>query len=162
MKAHHDEVGRLQPGRSVSSALLIGIGLMAAVDEIIFHQLLAWHHFYDRATPAFALFSDGLLHSLELIALVAGFFLLSELRARHTLVPKSAWAGLFLGAGGFQLFDGIIDHKLLRLHQIRYVDNLLVYDIVWNLAGLVLLIIGAMLLRRSRAVLRRTTESETA
>ena len=24
---------------------------MAAIDEIVFHQLLAWHHFYDRSTP---------------------------------------------------------------------------------------------------------------
>lgn len=31
--------------------VLIGIAIMAAVDEIVFHQLLAWHHFYDRSTP---------------------------------------------------------------------------------------------------------------
>jgi uncharacterized membrane protein len=28
--------------------------------------------------------------------------------------------GLLLGAGGFQLYDGIVQHMLLGLHQIRY------------------------------------------
>ena len=52
--------------------------------------------------------------------------------------------------GGFQLFDGIVDHKILGLHQVRYVDNLLMYDLGWNLAGLLLLAIGYWLLRRAR------------
>ncbi len=28
----------------------IGIGIMGAVDEIIFHQLLQWHNFYVHTT----------------------------------------------------------------------------------------------------------------
>lgn len=148
MSVNHDR--EPEPGRSAWVSALIGIGIMAAVDEIIFHQVLAWHHFYDRATPAVALLSDGLLHAGELLALVAGFFLFSDLRRRRTLVPLHGWAGFFLGAGGFQLFDGIINHKVLRLHQVRYVDNLFLYDIAWNLFGLVLLVIGYLLLKRSR------------
>jgi len=58
----------------MTATILIGIGLMAAVDEIVFHQVLSWHHFYDRATPPIALLSDGLLHSAELMLLIAGFF----------------------------------------------------------------------------------------
>jgi len=137
--------------RSLVVAAFIGIGLMAAVDEIVFHQLLAWHHFYDHASTAMALFSDGLLHAAELVLLVGGLFLFSELRSRGALAPTWAWAGLFIGLGGFQLFDGIVDHKVLRLHQIRYVDNLLPYDLAWNGAAVVLLVIGLLLLRRARA-----------
>src|SRR5690606_22051195 len=103
--------------RSMHAAALIGIALMAGVDEIIFHQLLGWHHFYDRATPAVGLLTDGLLHSAELIALVAGFFLYAELRQRDAFDRARGHAAFFIGAGGFQLFDGIVDHKLLRLHQ---------------------------------------------
>ncbi|ACO77962.1 hypothetical protein AvCA_17490 [Azotobacter vinelandii CA] len=137
--------------RSMLASVLIGIGLMAGVDEIIFHQLLGWHHFYDLATPKIALFSDGLLHSAELIVLVAGFFMLIDLRGRRALASTAAWAGLFIGLGGFQLFDGIVDHKVLRLHQIRYgIDNLLTYDLVWNASGAALLLIG-LLLGRPRA-----------
>ncbi|GAB3465097.1 DUF2243 domain-containing protein [Azotobacter salinestris] len=138
--------------KSMLATALIGIGLMAGVDEIVFHQLLGWHHFYDLATPQIALFSDGLLHSAELIVLVAGFFLLLDLRGRQALAPTAAWAGLFIGLGGFQLFDGIVDHKVLRLHQIRYgIDNLLTYDLLWNASGAVLLLIGLLLSRRLRA-----------
>lgn len=129
----------------------LGVGLMAAVDEIIFHQLLAWHHFYDRSTPAIGLLSDGLLHAAELLMLAAGFYLFVQL-CRHGAASRAhAWAGLLLGAGGFQLFDGLINHKLLRLHQVRYVDNLLPYDLAWNAVGVVLLTIGLVALRRARA-----------
>ena len=123
---------------------------MAGVDEIVFHQLLGWHHFYDRATPAIALLSDGLLHAAELIALVAGFFILLDLRRDAKLSFSWTKAGFFLGAGGFQLFDGIVDHKVLRLHQIRYGVDLLPYDLTWNLAGLLLLAVGLVLSRRAR------------
>ncbi|MFC4728329.1 DUF2243 domain-containing protein [Coralloluteibacterium thermophilus] len=137
--------------RSLRAALVIGIAIMAAVDEIVFHQILAWHHFYDRATPLVGLMSDGFLHAAELIALVAGFFLYADVRRRGLLVPRAAWAGFFLGAGGFQMFDGIVDHKILRLHQVRYgVENLLVYDIAWNASGLLLFLVGVWLWRGAR------------
>lgn len=144
----------LNPARSRWGAALIGIAIMAGVDEIIFHQILGWHHFYDLSTPAVGLLSDGLLHSAELIALVAGFFILLDLRRRSALALAWAWAGFFLGMGGFQLFDGIVDHKVLRLHQIRYGVNLLPYDVVWNLAGLALLLIGVFMLARARSTAR--------
>ncbi len=149
-KAHQQHIN---PSRSLWVAFLIGASLMAAIDEIVFHQLLGWHHFYDRATPAIGLLSDGLLHAAELVGLVAGFFLFADLRRSHSLAPHRAWAGFFLGMGSFQIFDGIVDHKLLRVHQIRYgVDNLFIYDLLWNLSGLVLLLIGVWLLVQARAV----------
>ncbi|MGV3591529.1 MAG: DUF2243 domain-containing protein [Gammaproteobacteria bacterium] len=136
----------------MQAGVLIGIALMAGVDEIIFHQVLGWHHFYDRATPAIGLMTDGLLHSAELIALVAGFFLFAELRQRRAFDRARARAAFFIGAGGFQLFDGIVDHKLLRLHQICYVENVFPYDIAWNLSALVLLCVGLLLLAKARRV----------
>lgn len=137
--------------RSFWVAFLIGTGIMAAIDEIVFHQLLAWHHFYDRATPEWALFSDGLLHAAELLVLVAGFFLFADLKRQHQLHSEWAWSGFFSGLGAFQLFDGIVDHKILQLHQVRYgVENLLLYDIVWNAAGVLLLLIGWILKRKAK------------
>lgn len=140
-----------RPIRSMWVAALIGIGIMAGVDEIIFHQILAWHHFYDRSTTSIALLTDGLLHAAELIAIVAGFFMMMDLWRNHSLIKRRAWAGFFLGLGGFQLFDGIIDHKVLRLHQIRYVENILPYDIAWNASAVLLLLIGFFLVKRARA-----------
>lgn len=133
---------------SLISTIFGGIGLMAAVDEIVFHQLLAWHHFYDRSTLAIALLSDGLLHAAELLMLAAGAYLFVRLSRQRSVSRRHAWAGLLFGAGGFQLFDGIVDHKLLRLHQVRYVDELWLYDLAWNGFGVLLLVAGLIIWRQ--------------
>jgi uncharacterized membrane protein len=137
---------------SILAAGLIGVALMAAVDEVVFHQILAWHHFYDRGTPAAGLLSDGLLHAAELVGLVGGFFWLADLRRRGMVVPLAGWGGFLLGAGAFQLFDGLVDHKVLRVHQVRYGVDLTWYDLAWNLAGVLLLLAGAVLVRRAGRV----------
>lgn len=132
--------------------LLIGFGLMAGIDEIVFHQILAWHHFFDRSTSAFSLVAYGFLHAAELIAIVFGFFMYAEARRHGPIDRRTLWGAFLTGVGAFQLFDGVIDHKVLRVHQIRYgVDNLLAYDLVWNAAGVVALLVGLLLLRRRRA-----------
>jgi uncharacterized membrane protein len=141
---------QLERGRSMWVCALIGVGLMAAIDEIVFHQVLSWHHFYDRSTSDVALMSDGFLHAAELVVLVAGFFLFADLRRRHALAGRSAWAGLFLGMGGFQLFDGVVDHKVLRVHQVRYGVDTLPYDLAWNVGALLLLVVGVVLAVRGR------------
>jgi len=129
----------------------MGIGLMAAVDEILFHQVLQWHHFFDQATSTIGVLSDGLLHAGELFALVLGAILLIRLARSRRLVVCQAWAGGLLGAGGFQLFDGIISHKVLRIHQIRYEVDLFWYDLSWNAIALVLILIGLLVWRRGRS-----------
>ncbi|WPO70396.1 DUF2243 domain-containing protein [Streptomyces sp. KN37] len=141
---------RPRPERSLAVSALIGVAVMAALDEIVFHQILHWHHFYDRSTPGIGLLSDGLLHTGELFALVAGFFLFADLRRRRALSVAHAWAGFLLGLGVFQLFDGIVDHKLLRLHQVRYGVDVTPYDWAWNVTGLALLLVGAALTVRAR------------
>ncbi|WSB88372.1 DUF2243 domain-containing protein [Streptomyces cellulosae] len=141
---------RPEPRRSLLVCAVVGAAVMAAVDEIVFHQLLHWHHFYDRSTSGVALLSDGLLHTAELLALVDGFFLYADLRRRGALAPGHAWSGGFLGAGVFQVFDGIVDHKVLRVHQVRYGVDVTPYDWAWNLAGLLLLLVGGVLLARAR------------
>ncbi|MDH4571012.1 hypothetical protein CUR86_20425 [Salinicola acroporae] len=34
-------------GATMVTAVLLGVGIMAALDEIVFHQVLAWHHFVE-------------------------------------------------------------------------------------------------------------------
>lgn len=140
---HRESSGRGQSAfarASLKAGALLGAGVMAGIDEIIFHQVLAWHHFYDRSTSDIGLLSDGLLHAAEMIMIVAGSCWLLDLARTHRVVSTTAVTGLLLGSGSFQLFDGLINHKVLRLHQIRYVDNVLPYDVVWNLfAGLLIL-----------------------
>jgi uncharacterized membrane protein len=141
-------------GGSGLSGALFGIAVAAFVDEAVFHQILHWHHFYDRGTSAAGLVSDGLFHAFSFFAAVAGLFLLAELRRRGDLIwPRWVGAAL-LGAGAFQLYDGTIQHKLMGLHQIRYEVDLLPYDIAWMVVAVALIVAGAVLLMRNRAAAR--------
>jgi len=136
------------PRRSLTAGLAAGVGLAGFIDEVVFHQLLHWHHFYDRSTPAAGLVSDGLLHAGSWLATVAGLFLFADLQRRAATVRRRVVAGVLIGAGGFQLYDGLVQHKVLRLHQVRYGVDLLPYDLAWNLAGAAALAAGLLLLRR--------------
>ena len=139
--------------RAYWAGVLLGIAAMAAVDEIVFHQLLGWHHFYDGATTQVGLLSDGLLHAFELFVAVFGVFLLLDARRRGGIRAAVGWAGGLVGAGAFQLWDGVVDHKVLRVHQVRYGVDLLPYDVAWIASGGMLLVAGlvwtAVLARRA-------------
>ena len=134
----------------VLSGLLLGVGAAAFVDEAVFHQLLHWHHFYDKSTPDVGLVSDGLFHALSWFATVGSLFLLVDARRRGPVPAAAWWGALLLGAGAFQLYDGTVQHKLLGLHQIRYQVDLRPYDWTWNLLAAALVVAGAALLARSR------------
>ena len=57
---------------------------------------------------------------LRWFATVAALFLFAELRRDRALHGAGSSAGCCVGAGAFQLYDGLVQHKLLGLHQIRY------------------------------------------
>lgn len=130
---------------ALRTGLVLGIGAMGALDEIVFHQLLQWHHFYDHADDFGRIASDGLLHLATLTLLLVGVGRLwAGRRALAALLSaRPLRAGILLGMGGFQLFDGVIDHKVLRLHQVRTdTAALLPYDVAWNAVALLLLLAG--------------------
>jgi uncharacterized membrane protein len=131
--------------RNFWSGFLFGIGLIAFLDEVLFHQLLHWHHFYDKSTTDVGLVSDGLFHALSYFATIAGLFMFADLRRRNGFSFKRWMAGMLIGIGAFQLYDGTIQHKIMRLHQIRYVDHVFVYDIIWNVIAAIILLIGIVL-----------------
>jgi uncharacterized membrane protein len=137
--------GLLWPG------VLTGIGLAGTLDEVVLHQLLGWHHFYDRSTPTAGLVSDGLFHLFSTTLLVIGVIQLVERRRTSPDPPRLALAGILLGAGGFNLYDGTIQHKLLALHQVRAnAPNNLPYDLAFLAIAAVVFAGGVILLRRTR------------
>ncbi|MDI7743636.1 DUF2243 domain-containing protein [Lysinibacillus fusiformis] len=132
------------------SGIFFGLGFVAFIDEAVFHQLLHWHHFYDKSTTSIGLISDGIFHAFSWFATVVALFMLADIRKRKVWDAKS-WSGAaILGAGVFQLYDGIIQHKIMRLHQIRYVAEVIYYDIVWNVIAGCMIVIGLVLLIRKR------------
>ncbi|MDT7579822.1 MAG: hypothetical protein QOK35_1086 [Pseudonocardiales bacterium] len=144
-------------GRNLVAGLLLGLGTVAFIDESVFHQLLHWHHFYDRSTTDVGLVSDGLFHAFSWFATVASLFLVADLRREQALWTRRFVAGWLAGAGFFQLYDGLVQHKVFGLHQIRYGVDLVPYDVVWNVvaagmlvAGLGLIVITARAARQGR------------
>ena len=78
--------------------LLAGFGLAAFLDETIFHQILHWHHFYDKSSMAVGLLSDGLFHAFGFTSMVVGLFLMADSLRRGGFIPKRWWGALLLGA----------------------------------------------------------------
>lgn len=146
--------------RNLGSGLLVGLGFIAFLDETVFHQLLHWHHFYDKSTTDVGLVSDGFFHAFSWFATISGFFLLADLRRRQAFWKVRWWGGVLLGAGVFQLYDGIVQHKLMEIHQIRYVNNIWIYDLVWNLSAMLIIMIGIifhMYANRSQKAARKAS-----
>jgi uncharacterized membrane protein len=137
--------------RTIWPGVLAGFGVAAFADETLFHQILHWHHFYDKSTMAAGLVSDGLFHAFGFTALVAGLFMRADALRRGGFIPQRWWGALLLGAGGFQLYDGTIQHKVLRLHQIRYHVTLWPYDLSWNVLAVIMIIAGIWLIRGAGA-----------
>ena len=149
---HHSTTSKqmVYSSRNIWTGILFGLGLVGFIDEAVFHQLLHWHHFYDKSTTDIGLVSDGVFHAFSWFATIASSFLLADLHRKQAYWFKRWLAGVFLGGGAFQLYDGTIQHKLMGLHQIRYVENVYVYDIIWNFIAIVMIIIGITLIIRTR------------
>lgn len=138
------------------SGFLFGLGFAAFIDESIFHQILHWHHFYDKSTTDVGLVSDGIFHAFSWFATVGSLFMYANLRRRKGLWPKRWIGGAFLGAGSFQLYDGLIQHKVMKLHQIRYEVDIFMYDVVWNAIALILMAVGVVLVLQTRRTSHKT------
>lgn len=136
--------------RLLWSGFLFGCGIAGAIiDLFVFHLGLQWHHFYDRSTTRVALVADGFFHAVTWFITVGGLFWLADVR-RRVEVPWRRWVGaVVVGVGSFQLLDGVVSHKLLRIHQIRYEVDLLPYDATWIGSAVLLAVVGWLLLRRS-------------
>jgi len=132
------------------SGILFGLGMVAFIDETAFHQLLHWHHFYDKSTTSIGLISDGLFHAFSWFSTIWSLFLLADLRRKKAFWLKRWFGGLFIGAGLFQLYDGTVQHKFMKLHQIRYHVDPLPYDLTWNITALAMVIFGLVIVLRTR------------
>lgn len=131
--------------RNLLAGVLFGLGTVAFLDEVVFHQLLHWHHFYDKSTSDVGLVSDGLFHAFSWFATVAASFNVMRLVRAGAFQRLTFFGGWLTGVGFFQLYDGLVQHKALGLHQIRYDVNLVPYDITWNVIASVLLLSGIAL-----------------
>lgn len=143
--------GLHQDRRTILSGLLFGAGIAASIiDLFIFHLVLQWHHFYDRSTHEVALIADGFFQAFGWFITIWGLFLLADIR-RRAEVAWLRWTGAVItGVGFFQFFDGVVLHKVLRIHQVRYDVDLFWYDVIWIGTAIIALLVGFLMLWRTR------------
>jgi uncharacterized membrane protein len=138
---------RYRPG------LLLGVGLGALLDGIVFHQVLRWHHFVsdERRTDTVAgldanTLADGLFHVVAWIVLVSGLILFYRSARAQTVPWGRAFAGsVVVGVGSFNLVDALVSHWILGLHHIHQGSYELLSDVVYFVVSAGLVIGGAAL-----------------
>ena len=144
-------------GLLVAAGILIGAGLLAGfVDGILLHEILQWHHMVTSVRPVTDLSSleantlgDGLFHLGTWMLTVIGIVLLWRAGGRSDVPwsPKIFGGSLLLGAGLFDLIEGLIDHQILGIHHVKPGPNQLAWDIGFLALGAVLFLIGWIVLR---------------
>ncbi len=144
-------------GLLVAAGLLIGAGLLAGfVDGILLHEILQWHHMITSIRPETTLLNlkantlgDGLFHLGTWTITVIGIVLLWRAGGRSDVPwsPKIFGGSLLLGAGLFNVIEGLIDHQILGIHHVKPGPNQLAWDIGFLAFGAVTAIIGWIVLR---------------
>lgn len=153
------ESGRPSYRPLIVAGIILGLGQGGFFDGIIFHQLLQWHHMFssvetDMTVAGLKLntLGDGLFHLLDWILTLTGIFLLWR-AGKQRDVP---WSGrvlggaMLIGAGLFNLVEGIIDHHILGIHHLRLGPNQLLWDFSFLAVGALLAGIGFRLVRTAQ------------
>ena len=158
---------RRQARNVLFTGILIGIGIAGFIDETLFHQLVQWHTFYWGTDEHGRILSDGFFHLFSTLLLLWGLLRVWRGRARWERASGSLLvAGILLGAGGFNFYDGIVQHAVLHLHLVNehvcpkgmtQGNNSLAtcpqdipYEIVWDIVGFIVLLAGFFLWQRNK------------
>jgi uncharacterized membrane protein len=147
-----------QSHRATLAGMLIGVGMGGFVDGIVLHQIMQWHNMLSNVFPPHTMDHmrlnmtwDGLFHALTWVITLVGILLLRSAAAARAAMPSlQAFSGqLILGWGVFNLIEGVIDHQILGLHNVREVPNYTVYNLTFLAIGGVLFILLGWLLMRA-------------
>ncbi len=149
--------------RTLRIGFVLGVGLIGTLDGTVVHELFQWHRFYVHTTEFWRVFIDGLFHLGSALLLFVGALQLWRQRERLAALQDGGaalGAGVLLGMGAFNLYDGVVQHKILRLHPVRLgIENQLPYDLAWNAVAVLLLLVGWALWRVAK---RRVAASRPA
>ena len=132
------------------AGLILGLGLLGAIDGIVFHQLLQWHHMVLSDNIQLEIFTDGLFTALFSAKLLWGGVKIFQDARKNQL--GTSWriflGGIFIGGGAFNLVEGIVDHHILQVHRVKpLAENPLMYDLAFLAIGALLVVIGFMIKR---------------
>lgn len=139
-----------------SASIILGIGLGGFLDGIILHQLLQWHEMLSAKIPPITwmtksinMFWDGIFHLFTLIVVLIGVIKLWQVMKRRDADRSGRLlaGGLITGWAIFNLVEGIIDHQILHLHNVREITaNPPLWNYGFLFASVLMLIIGIIML----------------
>jgi uncharacterized membrane protein len=141
----------------ITAGTFLGIGLGGFIDGIVLHQLLQWHQMISNVLPPDTLlnkqintFWDGIFHVFTWAMTVVGVVLLWRLFFKRDLIISSQLfvGALILGWGIFNAFDSIVNHYLLKIHNIREnTENPMLYNHAFFAFALILMLTGWLMIK---------------
>ena len=164
MSVRERPVRRAVLGADFGSGLLVGSGLGAFFDGILFHQILQWHNMLSNVRPPVDLVSmkynmlyDGVFHAAAwLLTAIGVVTLLRQAQRGNAVRGASFGGGALAGWGLFNVIEGLIDHQIFGLHHVHPGPDQLAWDWGFVFTGAVFVALGFGWARRSS--LRTTRE----
>jgi len=146
----------------LSAALILGIGVGGFIDGIVLHQILQWHEMISAKLPpttyvakSVNMFWDGIFHAVTLGVTLVGIIRLWKLLQRTEIDKRGALlaGGLIGGWGLFNIVEGVFDHHLLKLHNVRErTPDIDAWNYSFLLFSVALLLAGFLLARTKRTL----------
>ena len=132
------------PVRAIAAGGLIGSGIAAWVDEIVFYHLLAWNNHVNTSTFELGQVLDNAVHAAGVFTPLFGLVLAAGARRPGGPFRRALLGGALLGAAFFRLVDILVEHastKLLRSHNPA---EIALYDHAWALVAWPLFVAGLL------------------
>ncbi|HVF81947.1 MAG TPA: DUF2243 domain-containing protein [Flavisolibacter sp.] len=159
--ANNPSTNHLSPVPLTTTAMVLGIGIGGFIDGIVLHQILQWHEMLSNKIPptnyvgkSVNMFWDGIFHAFTLMVTFTGIILLWKLLHRNNF-NRSGYllgGGLLVGWGLFNLIEGIIDHQILKLHNVKEVSlNPEIWNYIFLGFSVSVLIAGYVLIEKADA-----------
>lgn len=136
---------------SIIPGILMGVSLAGLFDGIFLHQILQWHHmicieahceFSTVASLKEAAFYDGLFHAFMWLSLLVGLISFVNRLGASEFNATYFWGTVFLGAGVFNVMEGIVDHHILQIHHVRFGPGGLVWDVSYLVVSAIIAVFG--------------------
>lgn len=166
LKAHHAKIKHFPHQKGLSSVPLmaastvLGIGLGGFVDGIVLHQLLQWHEMIsNKISPtnyinkSVNMFWDGIFHAFAFLVTLTGVILLWKISRRKDINRSGNLlaGGMVFGWGLFNLLEGLADHQVLKLHNVREVaTNKEAWNFGFLALSIILIIAGLLIAKRKK------------
>jgi uncharacterized membrane protein len=141
------------------AGILLGLGQGGFFDGIFFHQLLQWHHMFTNIESSNTVaglelntLGDGLFHVFDWIMTLAGIITLWIVVKRDdAALSTSVLIGAFcIGAGIFNVVEGILSHHILQIHHVKPGAHQLAWDLGFIGAGIVSVIVCWLIINRDK------------